>query len=528
MLYLLSLCIGLLLVVCLLITLSQRLRIAYPILLVLGGLVISFIPGLPHGTVNPELIFTIFLPPLLCEAAWFTSWKDFWRWRRIIGFLAIGLVFLTASGVAYASLALIPGFTLALGFLLGGIVSPPDAVAATSILRNLSLPRRLTAILEGESLINDASSLIVFQFALAAVQSGIFIWYEALASFLFVTGLGIGAGLLVALGFYMVYKWQVITPGTHTVLTLITPYVMYVLAEVIHGSGVIAVVSGTLWLSYQSNRVFISHNRQQARSTWNTVGFVLNGTVFLLIGLQLPLISKALDEYSLYQAVRYGLLISLVVIGIRLVVTLLVSPFTHFISRFITVADKRLYWRGPFVLGYAGMRGVVSLAAALSIPVISRSGQPFPQRNLLLIITFIVILVTLVGQGLTLPLVIRWLGIKDPDHLRPKPEQRAIVHRHLAMAALGRLSDVYSLQIQRNALVSQLQQEVERTTKLATHPGETDTSNQVHDKAEVHRIRLDLLQIQRQKLTQLRHLKDYDEEVIRYWEEQLDLEEQRL
>jgi len=527
--YPLFLCVCLVLVVCLLITLSQRLRIAYPIVLVLGGLAVSFVPNLPRGSINPELIFSIFLPPLLCEAAWVTSWKDFWKWRRIISFLAFGLVFLTSGAVAYVSFSLIPGFTLALGFLLGGIVSPPDAVAATSILRTLSLPRRIMAILEGESLINDASSLIIFQFALATVQSGTFVWYQAVGSFVLVTVLGIVVGITVALAFYALYRWLTISPNTHTVLTLVTPYMMYLVAEATHASGVIAVVSGTLFLSYYSNRVFTSQNRLQATSTWNTVGFVLNGTVFMLIGLQLPVIIQAMDGYSIYQVITYGLLISAVVIGTRVIVALLISPFSHFISRFIPVSDANLYWRGPLILGYSGMRGVVSLAAALSIPLVTRDGLPFPQRSILVFITFIVIISTLVGQGLTLPLLIRWIGVEDPDHLRPKQQQKAAIQQHLANAVLTHLNEHYPDQIKNNTLVNRLKQQVETDIGLTTPPLQGAADNMLSsDSIEHHHIRLDLLRVQRQELDQLRHLNDFDEEVIHYWEEQLDLEEQRL
>jgi Na+/H+ antiporter len=397
----LLLCLGLLLAVCLLFPLSQRLRVPYPILLVLSGLGGSLLPGLPVLEINPEVIFLVFLPALLYEAAWLTSWPDFWKWRRLIGFLAFGLVFLTAGSVAVVAAAVIPGCTLALGFVLGGIVSPPDAVAASSVLRTLAVPRRLLAVLEGESLVNDASSLIVLRFALATVLSGTFVWQQAATSLVLVTGVGIAVGLTVALVFYALHRWLPTSPSTHTVLTLVAPYSMYLLAEAAHGSGVMAVVSGGLFLSYHSARLFSPAHRQQGLSTWATVGVVLNGAVFLLIGLQLPLILHGLQGYLLPQALGYGLLIAGVVVITRLVVAQLASAFSHWVSRFIRVSDANPGWRGPLVAGYAGMRGVVSLAAALSIPLLGSDGQPFPQRDLLLFITFVVILVTLVGQGLT-------------------------------------------------------------------------------------------------------------------------------
>ncbi|WP_324673507.1 Na+/H+ antiporter [Hymenobacter sp. GOD-10R] len=523
----LLLCLGLLITVCLLIILSQRLRLPYPILLVLGGLAVSFVPGLPPIRINPELIFLIFLPPLLYEAAWFTSWKDFWRWRRVISFLAFGLVFLTSGIVAYVSWAIIPGFTLALGFLLGGVVSPPDAVAATSVMRSMSLPRRIMAILEGESLVNDASSLIVFRFALAAVLSGSFVWYEAAGQFVLVTVLGVAVGLGIALVFYALHRWLSVTPSLHTVLTLITPYLLYTTAEAVHASGVMAVVSGGLFLSYQSATIFTPANRRQGLHTWATVGFILNGAVFMLIGLQLPLIVKGLDAYSKLEAIGYGLLISFVVIATRLVLTLLGSPFTHWISRYITVSDANPGWRGPVIVGYAGMRGVVSLAAALSIPLLDSAGQPFPERNMVLFITFIVILVTLVGQGLTLPMLIRWIGVEDLDHLQPEYEQQRAVRGQLITHALDTLNEQYAAQTQRNSLVGALKQKLEKEVHLSTHqvPAGEDDEQEV---AEYYHIYSELIGVQRQTLLKLRSQEEYDDEVIRKLETQLDLEEEKL
>jgi NhaP-type Na+/H+ or K+/H+ antiporter len=252
----LLLCLGLALAVCLLVGLSRRLRVAYPILLVLGGLGLSLLPGLPLVRISPNIIFLIFLPPLLYEAAWFTSWKDFWRWRRIILFFAFGLVLLTAACVAWAAHTFIPGCTLALGFLLGGIVSPPDAVAAASVMKGMSLPRRVLAILEGESLVNDASGLIVIQFATAAVVSGSFALGQAALGLVTMTAIGVAVGLGVGSVFYAIHRWLRPAANLTTVLTLVAPYLMYVLAEGVHGSGVLAVVSGGLFLSYHSHAVW--------------------------------------------------------------------------------------------------------------------------------------------------------------------------------------------------------------------------------------------------------------------------------
>lgn len=363
------LCLSLIIAVSFLVMLGQKLRVSYPILLLLGGLCISFIPGTPRIHIDPELIFLIFLPPLLFDAAWNTSWKDFWRWRRVISVFAFGLVILTSTIVAFTSNALIPGFTLSLGFLLGGIISPPDAVAATSVLQGIKVPKRLVAILEGESLINDASSLIVFRFALAAVLTGTFVWYRAAVDFSLVTLMGVFIGIVIALAFYGMYRWLPTTPSIDAALTFAAPYLMYLTAEEFECSGVMAVVSGGLFVSYRSHKIFSHSSRLQIISMWSTIRFILNGLVFMLIGLELPEILEGLEDYSLGEAITYGLVISLIIIITRIGFALLSSVFTVFIGRFITVADRSPGWRGPFIVGWAGMRGVVSLASALSIPL---------------------------------------------------------------------------------------------------------------------------------------------------------------
>jgi Na+/H+ antiporter len=524
----LLLCLGLLLAVCLLIPLSQRWRVPYPVLLVLSGLAISWLPGLPVLEINPDVIFLLFLPALLYEAAWLTSWKDFWKWRRLISFLAFGLVFLTAGSVAVVAAAVIPGCTLALGFVLGGIVSPPDAVAASSVLRTLAVPRRLLAVLEGESLVNDASSLIVLRFALTTVLSGTFVWQQAATSLVLVTGVGIAVGLAVALVFYALHRWLPTSPSTHTVLTLVAPYGMYLLAEAAHVSGAMAVVSGGLFLSYHSARLFSPAHRQQGLSTWATVGVVLNGAVFLLIGLQLPLILRGLQGYSLPQALGYGLLIAGVVVVTRLVVAQLASAFSHWVSRFVRVSDANPGWRGPLVAGYAGMRGVVSLAAALSIPLLGSDGQPFPQRNLLLFITFVVILVTLVGQGLTLPLLIRWVGVPDAD-TQPSAQAQQLAARHqLATTALHRLAATPGLP-GANRFVPPLHSTLENEWAVTVpHQSGPEATRLAAELADYQRLQADLLAAQRAELHHLHGQEAYDDEVIRHLEAQLDAAAQTL
>ena len=319
---------------------ARKLRIAAPLLLVPGGLLLSWIPGLSHITIDPELIFMIFLPPLLYEAAWYTSWKEMWRWRRVITVFAVLVVILTSGVVALVSTAWIPGFTLALGFLLGGIVSPPDAVSATSVMRLVRAPKRITHILEGESLLNDASSLIIFRFALAAIATGRFVVHEAVGSFFLVIILGIGIGVAIAMVYYAIHRWLPTSPDIDIVLTLTAPYVMYIAAESLHFSGVLSVVSGSLFLSNRSYQFLTHRSRLRGANVWSTIGFVLNGLVFMLIGLELPEIVRTLGTVSLAQAIGYGVGITAVLIAARLLCTLGSSVFTKFISRYITTADS--------------------------------------------------------------------------------------------------------------------------------------------------------------------------------------------
>ena len=413
----------LILIILILVMIANKLRLAYPIVLVLGGLALSFIVRFSKIAIDPELVFFIFLPPLLYEAAWQVSWKEFWKFRRVIISFAFPIVVITSCVIAFVSYSLIPGFTLALGFLLGGIISPPDALSATTIMRQVKVPKSLVSVAEGESLFNDASSLIIFRFALAAVITGQFHIQQAAVSFVLVILMGILIGLFVGLIFYGFHRWLPTTPSIEIVLTLVTPYCMYYFAEHFHFSGVLAVVSGGLFLSGKRQSMLTYQSRIQGFNVWAVLGFVLNGLIFLLIGLQLPSITKQLGDISLGKAIGYGLAISLVLIITRLICTLGASLFTRFMSHFITVADSNPGWRGPLVLGWAGMRGVVSLAAALSIPLFITEGHPFPYRNLILFITFIVILVTLVFQGLTLPWVIRRVKPEDKFNPVPTPKQ---------------------------------------------------------------------------------------------------------
>lgn len=510
-----------------LVMLGQKLRISYPIFLVIGGLLISLVPHVPDIEIDPQLIFLIFLPPLLYEAAWNTSWREFWKWKRPIGLLAFGLVIFTSCVVAYFTHAIIPGFTLALGFLLGGIISPPDAVAATSVLKGLNIPKRALTILEGESLVNDASSLIVFRFALAAIITGEFVLQRAVVDFFMLTLMGIVVGIAIASVFYLIHKFLPTTPNIDTALTLMAPYIMYISAEQFHYSGVMAVVSGGLFLSYRSHEIFNHQTRLQAYGVWSTVGFLLNGLVFILIGLELPVIVKGHSNYFIAQAVFYGIVISVLTIVIRIIWVYPATFVPRWISKKIRTTEKSPGWRGPFLVSWAGMRGVVSLASALSIPLTLSNGQAFPQRNLILFVTFVVILVTLVFQGLTLPMVIKFLNIQEVDTEHVEEEHAVHVRLQLMKASLARLEEKFAREILENELVSNLKLQLQSDVNLTIQKMESLECD-FKEREEHANVLLDLMQIQRKELAILRKSNAFSDEILRKQEAQLDLDEARV
>lgn len=441
---------------------------------------------------------------------------------------AFPIVIITSCVVAFASSAVIPGFTLALGFLLGGIVSPPDAISATTIMRQVKAPKILMSVAEGESLLNDASALIVFRFALVAVVTGQFHFSEALGSFFLVIIMGTFIGLAIAFIFYAIYRWLPTTPSLEIILSFLAPYCMYYFAEHFHFSGVLAVVAGGLLLSSKRLVILTYQGRVQGSNVWSTIGFLLNGLVFMLIGLQLPYVTSQLEEVSLQQAILYGLAISLVLIITRLCCTYGAAVFTRFAGRFITVADPNPGWKVPFVFGWAGMRGVVSLAAALSVPHFIQPGQPFPYRNLILIITFIVILVTLVFQGLTLPWLIRKVKIQDASSGTREQSQELTIRKAIAESSLKFLDQVHSREREINEHLRNLSAKLRTDVNVFQQDIQEFNHVSRHSLSRYQDIYLALLDEQRKALRQLNRQQEYDEELIRKYLSLVDLEETKL
>src|SRR6266487_2266130 len=385
--------------VALLAIVARKIHIPYPILLTIGGVVLAVIPGLPTIHLEPKLVFDLFLPPLLYPAAIFTSWRDFRANLRSILPMAIVLVLLTMTVTAYLFHQLV-GLPLAVGFVFGALISPPDAVAALAVTQNLRVPRKIIVILEGESQVNDATSFISFRFAVAAVITGAFSLAQASLQFLFVAAGGICVGLAVG---WLVVQLQkrLDNPPVQTLFSLLTPYVAYFSGENLHVSGILAVVIAGIYIGWRAPRILSGRMRLQALPVWEMVVFILNGILFMLIGLQLPLVVHSLAPGSITQAAKLALLVVLVMMLVRFGWIFGTSYLPRLLSRNFG-GKNRVPWQQTALIAWTGMRGADSLAGALAIPFVLTNGQPFPGRDLILLLTFCVIFATLVLQGLSL------------------------------------------------------------------------------------------------------------------------------
>lgn len=527
----LLLVISLLFIITLLTMLSRKLKISYPIFLVIAGLAISFVPGIPNVRIHPDIVFLIFLPPVLFAAAWQMPWSEFWRMKRSIAMLGFGLVFFTSTIIAFLSHSLIPGFTLALGFVLGGIISPPDAVAATSVLKDLKVPRSVVNLLEGESLVNDASSLIVFRFALIAVITSQFDIWDASKDFILVVGMGILIGLAIAFIVYIIHKYLPTTAAIDAALSLTTPYVMYLVAESFHYSGVLSVVAGGLFLSYRSHDFFTYESRLNIGGLWETLTFLLNGFIFILIGLQMPYIVNNFTQNTVKDALYYGLIISVAVILIRILWVYAVTYIRKAFKRRSHSPEPAPTSKETFLVAWCGMRGVVSLAAALAIPFYIRDDVQFPYRYLILFITFVVIIVTLVIQGLSISPLIKLLKIEDRDI------DKQLLHDHLlnlqlSEASLAFIDSNYQDDLKNNEPLRLVRNRYERMIQHSRKKVNLEKQQLAEGEDEFmpryRQMMLELIEVKRERLATYMQSKEFGEELIREKERELDLEEARL
>jgi Na+/H+ antiporter len=391
--------------------LADKIRLPVPVLLLLVGIGIGFVPAMPDVELNPEIIMLLFLPPLLYDAAFNISFKDFKTNINTISTLAIGLVFLTTAGIAVIAHYLVSGMSWPLAFVLGGILSATDAVAAMGITKGLGLPHKTLTILEGESLVNDASALVAYRFAVAAVTGVTFVFLKASLQFLIVLGGGFVVGLLIAKLLAYVIRYFRTNAMVVASLMLLMPFVTYLLAEHFHVSGVIAVVVLGLDMSRLSREKFPERFKEQSRSFWEVITFLLNGLIFLLIGLQFPLILKHLSPGQVWPFIGYAAIITAVTILIRLIRVYL-QQFNlqkAFQSKRKISEDALFDSKTSLIITWSGMRGIVSLAIAIGLPVTLENGTPFPMRNEIIFLSIAVVLFSLLGQGLTLPWIIRKL-----------------------------------------------------------------------------------------------------------------------
>ncbi len=526
--YLLTI-LSMLFVISMLAMVSEKLKVSYPILFVICGLLISFIPNVHEILLNPNVVFLIFLPPLLFFSAWTTSWKNFVANRKQISLLAIGLVVFTSTTIALLAHLLIPAFPLALGFVLGAIISPPDAIAASSVLQNLNVSPRVTSILEGESLVNDASSLIIFRFALAAVLTGQFSFWQATGDFFIVAGMGIATGLILSVAIYSIHKYLPTNSDIDTAITLMAPYIIYLTAEHFGYSGVMAVVTGGLFLSSRSHEVFSFQSRLQVNAVWKTLNFLLNGFVFILIGLQLYRIAHGLKVFTFKQASFY----TLIVCGITILIRLLwIYSFAYisFLARKKRGAlnKEKFNAKATFLIGWSGMRGIVSLASALSLPLLLPDGSVFPHRNLILFITFGIILFTLVLQGLSLPLLIRVLKINYVGRNDIGDQETALQSR-LETECLNYLLNNYPAEKNNSSAVALLITRFRQSISVVENKPDGENSKKPDRfSEEYHNLLVQLVNVRRQELHKIRNEKIYTDEIINSRERELDHEEARL
>jgi CPA1 family monovalent cation:H+ antiporter len=504
--------------------LARKLQTPYPIVLVVAGLLLGFVPGIPTIALEPDIIFLVVLPPLLYAAAWVTSWRDFSYNLVSIAMLAFGLVGFTVLCVALAGPWLFAGFDWRVGFVLGAAVATTDAIAATSIAKRIGLPKRIVDVLEGESLLNDATGLLALEFAVAMVVHGQHPTVSAASlRLLYLTFAGIASGLILA----RVVEWfehRIDDGPIEIAVSILVPYAAYLTAEAIHASGVLAVVAAGLYLGRKSSEFFSPSVRLQARAVWNSLTFVLNGFVFVLIGLQLPAVLAGVKELSSGKLFLYGVIFSGFLILLRLLWTYPGAYVAYLVrTHLLHQAEKRPGARQIFVVGWTGMRGVIALAAAMSLPDTIADGRPFPHRDLIVFLTFCVILVTLVFQGLTLSPLIRLLGIQES--LGPKREEQE-ARRLVLQAAQARLEDIRRRDSERFAGVyDDLEQHYKH--RLASIAAPEDRTHADHYSRYLD-VSHTLVEVERHTALQLRDQGRITDETLREMETEMDLSETSL
>jgi CPA1 family monovalent cation:H+ antiporter len=518
-----ELILSLLVGVVILATIAERVRIPVPVMLVVGGLLLGAIPNIPNVELDPDAVFLLFLPPAIFSAALTTDWPRFRRELRPILTLAIVLVLTTVVGVAVAVFAVANGLSWNAAFVLGAIVSPPDAVATVAIVRRLGLPRQLISILEGESLINDVTALIAYRYAVAAVVTGSFSIGDAGLDFAKSAVLAVTIGLAVSLMITWLVSNLVEDPTIVNVISMLAPVAAYLPTEEVHASGVLAVVVAGLVFARETSRRTTAITRLQADAIWRVLVFVIDGLVFMLIGLQLPTVLQGLSAYSWWRLIGYAIVVCGAAMLIRLVfVGIVLNP--RRLHRAFHDPTLNAGWGTTMVIGWAGPRGILTLATALALPYTTNAGSAFPNRDLIIFLAFCAILATLVGQGLTLPLLVRQLHFPADDSIA---REIRLAGRTVLLAALHRLDEIDAagwagedaIEIQRAAL----------RARLARYPasGSTSRSGRAIDAALQRQIQDDVTATERRALDQLERTGEIGEAARRAIERNLDLVDAR-
>jgi Na+/H+ antiporter len=516
---------GILAAVAVLLILAYHTRIPYPIMLVVGGASIGFLPGIPDVRLAPDLVLVLVLPPLLYSAAFFSSLRDLRDNLRPIGLLAIGLVIATTVGVAAVAHAVVDGMSWEAAFVLGAIVSPTDPVAATAIASRLGAPRRFLTIIEGESLVNDSTALVAYKFAIAAAVSGSFSLAEAGGRFVLNAVVGIALGLAVGWIVAQVRRAIDDTP-TEIAISLVTPYFAYLPAEALGVSSVLAAVTTGIFLGWRSPQLITPATRIEIYAVWEIVQFVLNAALFVLVGLQLPTVLDGISSLATGSIVLYAAAVVAAVVVIRFLWVFPATYLPRLASQRLRARDPYPPWQQPAIVAWTGMRGAVSLAAALAIPQTIDSGAAFPQRDLIIFLTYAVIAATLIFQGLTLPMAIKVLGVEDDGSLAQRESKARLL---AARAALDRIDELAGEDWVREETAARVRASYDfRIRRFAARFDDEDDGAIDERSYNYQRLIRELLEAQRAEIIRLRNQGRINDEIMHRIERDLDLEDTRL
>ena len=515
----------------LLVAFAKRANVPYPIAFVIGGLLLAFVPNLPRPRIDPQLLFLVVLPPLLYGAGWTTDWAEFKRNRRPILFLAVGLVVFTTVIVAVVLHAISPTFSWAMAFTMGAIVAPTDTVASEAIFERLTVPRRIAAVIEGESLINDASALVLYRFAVAAAVAGVFSWNRVTPSFLYVAVAGVAVGIAMGYVVEVVLRFlrriDVEDATLTNIALLLAPYAAYLPAEAAHASGVLAAVTAGIYLSRRQSAVMDPESRLVAGSVWQVMTFLLNAMVFLLIGLQLSPTLKSLETAGPSFIVD-GVIVSAVVVLVRVIWVFPATYLPRVLSRRLRERDPSPPWQAVAVVAWTGMRGIVSLAAALALPYTTSTGTPLAGRAEVLFVTFCVIFTTLVLQGLSLGPIVQWLDIAESGKRAHQETEIRIAALEEGIKRMHDLESSFRSPVEWEIAGRILSEYGQRIDHLRGHLTKLDGGDFPVEASIDHRLQHEALGAERRKIVELRVAGKIPDDIYRSIEYDLDLANVRL